>query len=65
MTYSESANGLTITKTRAFKEVCDHGLKSEWMDCLADLIELDGTKLDEEGNISEVLASDVLNWLGY
>ena len=65
MTYSESASGMTITKERAFKEVCNHGLQAEWLDCLADLIQLDGTKLDEEGNITEMLASDVLSWLGY
>ena len=65
MNYSESAQGLTISKARAFKEVCSHGLQSEWLDCLEALLPLEGTKLNEDGNITEVLASDVLAWLGY
>lgn len=52
MTYSESAEGITISHQRALKEVRDHGI---------DVSEF----IEEMGNHQTYLASDVLNWLGY
>jgi len=65
MTYSESAIGIKITRNRAYKEVLAHGLADEWADCLDCLLPLGGTEIDEDGNITAMLASDVLEWLGY
>jgi len=66
MTYYESAEGVTITKARAFKEFKAHG--SDWEDFdafLMDVIADSDTVLDDEGNIQEIPAQAVLAWLGY
>lgn len=66
MTYSDSAEGVTITKARAFQELRDHGVMQEDFDgFLMDIISYPDTKLDEDGNIVEMQARDVLFWLGY
>ena len=66
MTYSESAEGITITKARAYKELMDHGhSKEDWLSFLLDIIADEGTVLDEEGNITHMEAGAVLAWLGY
>jgi hypothetical protein len=65
MTYSESAEGLTISKARAFKEICDHGAKEDWKEFLQHAITLPSTKIDEEGYIVALKAETVLHWLGY
>ena len=54
MTYSESAEGITITKDRARIELRRHGVESEWPDFLRDM-----------GDRDEYTASEVLAWLGY
>lgn len=67
MTYSESAQGVTISKARAYNLVTvEHQIdKSEWHDCCMYLVGMPNTKLDEEGHIVSVDAGDVLAWLGY
>jgi hypothetical protein len=65
MTYLESAEEVTISKSRAFKEICDHGLKEDWQDFLMYAITLESTKVDREGYIVEMEATTVLHWLGY
>jgi hypothetical protein len=66
MTYLDSAEGVTITKARAFQELRNHGVMQEdFEDFLMDIISYPDTKLDEEGNIVEMQARDVLFWLGY
>jgi hypothetical protein len=54
MTYSESAQGITITHKRAMRELEKHYLLSEREEFHADL-----------GKKAEYKASDVLAWLGY
>jgi len=56
MTYSESAQGITITKKRALKELAKHGLDlpCAHQEFFADM-----------GNHSTYKAEDVLSWLGY
>jgi hypothetical protein len=54
MDYSESANGVTISKARAYKELQIHGLADDWALFISDI-----------GNSKEYKASDVLSWLGY
>jgi hypothetical protein len=54
MTYYESAEDITISSSRAIKEVADHGL----------IDELD-TFFDDLGVKDQYLAQDVLRWLGY
>ena len=54
MTYFDSAEGVMITKSRAFKEVEKHGLECEWP-----------LFLDDLGNKEEYDAQEVLAWLGY
>lgn len=66
MTYSESAEGITITKARAYKELMDHGhSKEDWLSFLLDIIADEGTVLDEEGSITHMEAGVVMTWLGY
>ena len=65
MTYLASAENMTISKSRAFKEVCDHGLKEDWQDFLMYAITLKSTKVDQEGHIVAMEATTVLHWLGY
>lgn len=52
MTYYESAEGQTISKARAEKEVIDHG---------ADVFQF----LEDCGDKAEYDAQVVLDWLGY
>lgn len=55
MTYSESAEGIEITKERAIRELRKHDQTDADIACfLADL-----------GDHATYLASDVLSWLGY
>lgn len=54
MTYYESAENVTITKARAFKEFEKHGVVCEW-----------GMFLSDMGDKEEYKAQDVLAWLGY
>jgi hypothetical protein len=56
MTYSESAQGLTISKARAIRELKDHGIFQT-----EDFAQF----FEECGDKPEYLASDVLAWLGY
>jgi len=66
MTYSESAEGVMVTKARAYKELMAHGhSKEDWLSFLLDIIADKGTVLDEEGNITHIEAGSVLAWLGY
>ena len=52
MNYYESAEGMTISKARAKKEIAKHG--SSWDEFIAD-----------NGELEEYDAQDVLAWLGY
>jgi len=52
MTYYESAQGITISKERAFKEVRSHGAS------VSDF-------LKEVGNKEFYKAQTILEWLGY
>jgi hypothetical protein len=52
MNYYESAEGQTITKARAIKEVMNHG-------CV--VVEF----FEDCGELEEYDAQEVLNWLGY
>lgn len=54
MTYLESADGLKITRARAYEELQSHGVAAEWQDFLTDM-----------GDKEEYEAQDVLGWLGY
>jgi len=54
MTYLESAEGMTITKDRAYKEFKDHGVTCDWIEFVT-----------WKGEKKEYLAEDVLGWLGY
>ena len=54
MTYYESAEGITITKDRAYKEFKDHGATCDWIEFVA-----------WRGDKDSYLAEDVLGWLGY
>jgi len=54
MTYYESAQGVTISKARAYKEFEDHGLTSDWVEFVC-----------WRGDRDSYLAEDVLGWLGY
>jgi hypothetical protein len=54
MTYYESAEGVTISKARAYKEFEDHGLTSDWVEFVC-----------WRGDRDSYLAEDVLGWLGY
>lgn len=67
MTYSESAQGVMISKARAYNLVTvEHQIdKGEWIDCCDYLVGLPDTKIDDEGYIVSVNAGDVLAWLGY
>ena len=65
MTYYESAEEVTISKARAFKEICDHGAKEDWQEFLMHAITLKSTKVNDEGYIVEMEATTVLHWLGY
>lgn len=56
MTYSESAEGVQISRQRALKEIADHGLTGA--DDLDDFYDVCG---DQESYD----AGDVLRWLGY
>ena len=56
MTYSESAEGIEITKARAFQELRNHGNCRD-----EDFAEF----LEECGDKEIYTASDVLRWLGY
>jgi hypothetical protein len=56
MTYSESAQGITITLKRALQELAKHGLD---LPCAHDEF------YAELGNHSHYKAEDVLSWLGY
>lgn len=55
MTYSESAEGLEITRARALQELRSHGQTD------ADVLDFDR----DLGVHATYLASDVLAWLGY
>ena len=55
MTYYESAEDLTITRSRAFKELADHGLPASEYDLF----------LAEVGDKETYDAQEVLHWLGY
>lgn len=66
MTYFESAEGLTITKARAWSEFKSHGCTFEdFNEFLMDVIAAPSTVLDDEGYIREMDAQAVLAWLGY
>jgi hypothetical protein len=66
MTYLESADGVMITKQRAFAELTKHGTDpAEYESFLMDIIGYPDTVLDSEGNIISINAQDVLFWLGY
>ena len=66
MTYLESAEGITITKSRAFKEFKDHGAShADFEEFLMDVIADPDTTLDDEGNVETLPAQSVLFWLGY
>lgn len=54
MTYYESADGIKITKDRAYLELKKHGVECEWELFLSDM-----------GDKEEYEAQDVLGWLGY
>ena len=56
MTYSESAQGQTITKARAFVELARHGVNNA--ETRADMVA-------ELGDRAEYDAGDVLAFLGY
>jgi hypothetical protein len=56
MTYSESAEGVEITKERAIQEIYNHGLNSE-----SDIAEF----LADCGDRETYQATSVLEWLGY
>jgi hypothetical protein len=56
MTYSESAQGITITQARALKELAKHGMDSP---CAHKEF------FEELGNHSTYKAEAVLSWLGY
>ena len=53
MTYSESAEGVTITKARAIQELKKHGVLNVQ------------EFFDDEGERDTYDAWDVLSWLGY
>jgi hypothetical protein len=53
-TYSDSAEGVTITKARALRELDRHGVSDEAPQFLADC-----------GDCAEYDAGAVLAWLGY
>lgn len=57
MTYSESAEGITISKARAMQELRNHG-------CVMDA-QTEAEFVAECGDKAEYLASDVLAFLGY
>lgn len=57
MTYSESAEGITISKARAMLELKKHG-------CVMDA-QTEAEFVAECGDKAEYLASDVLAFLGY
>ena len=66
MTYLDSADGVMISKQRAFAELAKHGVDpSEREAFLMDIIGYPDTKLDSEGDIVSINAQDVLFWLGY
>jgi hypothetical protein len=66
MTYLDSADGVMITKQRAFAELDKHGVPSDDRESfLMDIIGYPDTVLDDEGNIQSINAQDVLFWLGY
>ena len=55
MTYSESAENVTISRARALAELTAHGVPAcEYAEFFADL-----------GNRESYNAGDVLRWLGY
>ena len=54
MTYYDSAEGETITKARAFKELEKHGVAD---DCETFLVDM--------GDKAEYDVQEVLRWLGY
>lgn len=56
-TYSESAFGISITRERALKEICNHGITSDMWE-YADFLEWLGDR-------PRVMAHKVLEWLGY
>ena len=56
MTYSESAEGMTITLKRALQELAKHGMD---LQCAHDEF------FQDLGHHSHYKAEDVLSWLGY
>ena len=56
MTYSESAEGMTITLKRALQELAKHGM---------DLQSAHDEFFQDLGQHSHYKAEDVLSWLGY
>lgn len=57
MTYSESAEGVKVTRVRAIKELRDHGIIDDEIE-----IFLDEVKADSNGLYC---ATELLEWLGY
>ena len=55
-TYYDTAEGVTITRRRALRELADHGIVDP------DRI---GEFLEACGDLREYNAQDVLDWLGY
>lgn len=53
MTYLESAQGQTISHSRAIQELNEHGIFDS------------DDFYDDMGQLSEYSAADVLQWLGY
>lgn len=54
MTYYESAEGISITKDRAYKEFKKHGAADDWVEFVT-----------WAGDRDAYDAQDVLGWLGY
>lgn len=54
MTYFESAEGIEVTKARAYKEFQSHGAEMDWEEFVS-----------SEGEHETYDAQDVLSWLGY
>ena len=65
MTYYDSAADTMITKRRAYLEFKEHGLVEEFEEFLMHVIAHPDTKIDDEGNITDVSAQATLQWIGY
>lgn len=63
MTYSDSADGIEITWKRAIQELDRHGVPSS--EHITFVIECWSIHATGDTDTSTILASHVLNWLGY